>query len=153
MTPTKLVVTLVVVVGMLTAGCAAGQVARPLPDPVPTVEVQLLDDALQHPESVPAGRVVFHITNAGKQVHRLALILWPQDAIGVHEELANDTATRVELLARTADLPPGQTGMFAVELEPDRRYAMIDYSEAPDGTMHGLMGVAGELRTEAATGP
>lgn len=138
----------VVLTAVMTAGCAFGQARRPLPDPVPTVDIRLLDDDLEHPASVPPGRVVFYIDNSGKHVHRLALILWPQDAVGVHEELANDKATRVELLARTAALKPGQTGLFAVELEADRRYAMIDYSKAPDGTMHGLLGVAGEFRTD-----
>lgn len=139
---------LVVASGLAAAGCSGGQAGEPLPPSAPTVEVRLLDNDLAFEEPVPAGRVVFRVENAGEAVHQLALLPLPEDFPPIHEELANDTPRSVRSFARVPSLQPGETGMFAADLAPEQRYALVDFSESSEGRMHAKLGVAAEFRTK-----
>lgn len=144
---------------LTTSGCSPGQTQQPLPPPVPTVEVRLAEYAIEYDRPIPPGRVVFRIHNAGDAVHRLALLPLPDDFPRVEEELANDTPRSVDPFARVPNLAPGETGVFAVDLVPGKRYAMVDYSKTSDGRMQAKLGVAAEFRTQeevpspSSTGP
>lgn len=130
----------------LAVGCASQTQSRaPLPPAPPTVEVRIVEHDLLYEGPIPAGRVVFRITNAGEVVHRLSLTPLPADFPPIHEQLQGDTRRQAQLLARVPDLQPGETDTFAVDLAQGERYAMVDFSEAPDGTMHGRLGVASEF--------
>lgn len=130
------------------AGCFPADTDEPVPPSVPTIDVRLADDNLAFDEPVPAGRVVFRITNTGERDHRLSLFPLPDDAPPIQEEVTDEYERPVRFLARVPNLSPGDTGEFAVDLAADQRYAMVDYSEAPDGTQHMTLGVAGEFTTK-----
>lgn len=131
---------------LLAVSCSPGQTGGPLPPSTPTVEVDILDDNLTHDEPVPAGRVVFRVTNAGEAGHRLTLVPLPEDYPPILRQLRGDERRSAELLARVPHLQSGESGSFAVDLVEGQRYALVDFSEAADGTMHGRLGVAGEFR-------
>lgn len=133
--------------------CSPVESDEPLPPSAPSVKVRLVEYEVIYDEPVPAGRVVFRVENAGKRVHRLALLQLPDDFPPLQEELANDTPRSVSSFARVPDLEPGETGMFAVDLAAGQRYAMVDYSEAPDGTSHARLGLADEFRAGEQPSP
>lgn len=130
-------------------GCSTGDTGQPLPPAVPTVEVRLVEHDVAYDQSIPPGRVVFRVTNAGEHVHRLALLPLPEDFPPIKQQLQGDTRRAGQLQARVPDLQPGETGMFAVDLTEGQRYALVDFSEGPDGTMHGRLGIASEFRASA----
>lgn len=142
-----------VVAGLAAAGCSSGRAKEPVPPPVPRVDVEILDGGLEKPARVPAGRVVFRITNAGRHVHRLALIPLPDDFPPLAEEVANATERTVEFLARVGDIQPGKSGQFAVDLTEGQRYGLVDYSLNPEGVRHLKTGVAGEFVAGARDQP
>lgn len=144
-----------VIAGLLLAAAACSPVEseEPLPPSAPTVEVRLVEHEVIYDEPIPAGRVVFRVENAGKRVHRLALLPLPDDFPPLQEELANDTPRSVSSFARVPNLQPGETGMFAVDLAAGQRYAMVDYSEAPDGASHARLGLADEFRAGQQPSP
>lgn len=135
--------TAVTMLAGLLAGCS-GQ-AVPLPPDPPTVHVEIVDDGVVYQKPVPAGRVVFRITNAGEVAHRLSLLPLSEDFPPIDEQLQGDTRRQAQLLARVADLQPGASDAFAVDLADGQRYAMVDFSESHDGSMHGRLGVADEF--------
>lgn len=135
------------------AGCASGASTLPLPPSAATVQVRLLDDDLVVDRPVPAGRVIFRITNAGRAAHRLALIPLPEDFPPLEEELANEQGRSAPLQARVPDLPPGAVGMFAADLIAGQRYALVDFSRSAEGTVHARLGVAAEFRPREGAGP
>lgn len=140
-----------VAMGLAIAGCSTGETSEALPPAVPTVDVRLVEHDVVYEQPVPAGRVVFRVTNAGDEVHRLALLPLSEDFPPILEQLQGDTRRAGQLQARVPDLRPGETGVFAADLAEGQRYAMVDFSEAPDGTMHGRLGVASEFH--AGGGP
>lgn len=141
---------LVAAVAVLLAGvgCAVGGSDQPVPGAVPVVQVAIHDEDLSVGGPVPAGRVVFEIHNAGRRAHRLALVPMPEEAGPIEDEVTDEVRRSVRLLARVSTLQAGQTGTFAVDLAADRRYGLLDYSKAPDGTQHSVLGVAGEFHTQ-----
>lgn len=130
--------------GLLATACS-DEAGPPLPPDPPTVEIEIVEHDLVYERPVPAGRVVFRVVNAGERVHRLALVPLPDDVPPIQEQLEGDTRRHVQQLARIGDLQPGETDSFAVDLAEGQRYALVDYSQAPDGTMHARLGVAGEF--------
>lgn len=142
---------------LVAAGCTAGQTAAdeglPVPDPVPTVDVELADEELTVEGPVPAGHVVFHVTNTGTRPHRVLLFPLGDDWPPIHEEIANDIDQPVLPHARVPDLEPGETGRFATDLAEGKRYGLIDRSTAPSGEQHLAVGVAGEFTAEPQPAP
>lgn len=130
------------------AGCtpwgAAGD-DLPVPDAVPTIDVDVADDDLTIDTPVPAGHVVFHIHNTGTRDHRLDLFPIGADWPPIDEEIANDTSRPVDPQSRVRKLAPGETGRFAIDLTAGQRYGLLDYSTAPSGQPHLQHGVAGEF--------
>lgn len=141
---------------LVAAGCTPGQTASdddPVPDPVPTVDVELADDDLTLDKPVPAGHVVFHVTNSGTRPHRVLLFPLGDDWPPIHEEIANDIDQPVLPRARVPNLEPGETGRFATDLTEGKRYGLIDRSTAPNGTQHLMLGVAGEFTAQPQPTP
>lgn len=142
---------LAVAAALLAAGCTPGAADKPVPGPVPAIQVLIEDDDLAIHGPVPAGRVVFQIRNLGQRPHRLTLFPMPEDAGPIEQEVTDEKQRPVRLLARVSNLQPGNTGTFAADLAAGQRYGLIDYSRAPDGTQHMALGVAGEFRTQQRT--
>lgn len=132
---------------VIAAACFAGGVNKPLPPAVPVVEVRLDEDSVTYRRPVPAGRVVFQVRNVGESVQRLALVPLPEGFPDIAAQLKGAKRRSADLLARVSSLKPGETRMFAVDLVAGHRYAMVDFSKAPDGTIRGKLGVASEFRT------
>ncbi|MEX2289751.1 MAG: hypothetical protein WD794_05420 [Mycobacteriales bacterium] len=137
-------------------GCAPGTggtaaASRPAaPAAAAVVEVQMVDHRFEFATPVPAGRVVFRLTNAGRSPHNLVLIPLPEDLPPIQEQIRGTKRRLVEPYAGIYDRPPGDTGTFAVNLLPGQRYAMICTVVDADGEPHSKKGMATEFRTPEA---
>ncbi len=98
-------------------------------------------------DNIPAGRVVFRVHNAGNVDHELGL--WPldEDFPPIDEQLHGSERRVLTPFARTEILAPGRNGGFAVDLVPNRRYALICFLRGPDGLKHELQGMNAEFRS------
>ncbi len=104
----------------------------------------------EHPSNVPAGRVVFRVNNTGEVNHRLTLLPLANDVAPIDEQLRDDIPQAVPPLAGVPEIAPGDSGTFAVELEADKRYAIVCFIEDDDGS-HALKGESSEFRTSGQT--
>lgn len=138
----------------LIAGCGLEETDAPLPPPGPSVQMRIVEYGLTVQEPVPAGRVVVRVHNAGEQLHQLSVVKLPNTSPPIDELLESDTDEHEapEILARIHDIPPGGTGMAAVEFTRQERYAVVDPSETPDGEMQARRGVAAEFRAGKSSG-
>lgn len=122
--------------------------ARPAAPPAPpVVTVTMVDHKFEFDPDIPAGRVVFRITNAGKAPHHLIMFPVPEDLPPIDEQLKGTQRRSVEPFASIYDRAPGDTGTFAVDLVPGRRYAMVCSVQDEDGKPHWRNGMATEFRT------
>lgn len=151
----------VVVAGVLAASCsssgnaAPGSAARfaPVPPPAPVVEVAMGEYRFDYDAAaIPAGRVVFRARNVGGEPHNLVMIPLAEDLPPIEVQLRGSERRLVEPFAGFYDRPPGDTGSFAVDLVPGRRYAMICTLPAPDNEPHWRKGMVTEFRTHAGGG-
>lgn len=122
----------------------------PAPAAAPVVNVTMRDHRFELDRDVPVGRVVFQITNAGREPHHLTMIPVPEDLPPIAEQLRGTQRRFVQPYAGIYDREPGDTGTFAVDLVPGRRYAMVCAVVAPDGQPHWMKGMATEFRTPGA---
>lgn len=76
-----------------------------------------------------------------------------EDEPPVAEQLADDTREGVRPFAGVAPLEPGETTAFAVDMEPEARYMLADFSESPDGDSYADQGWHGEFRTTSGRPP
>lgn len=131
---------------MLAASCASAPArSAPLPSPPPVYRITMEDYRFAHQDELPRGRVVFRVTNAGKQVHRLALIPLPEDVPPIAEQIRGSERRSVLSLAAIANQRPGARTAFAVDLAPGR-YAFICFIVDKDGGSHARKGMASEFR-------
>jgi len=103
--------------------------------------------AFRHPPTVPPGRQVFRVTNAGSAPHSLVLVALADDVPPILEQLRSDTRRATPTLAKLPSRPPGSHDTFAVEL-PAGRYGLVCFVIAPDGVSHATKGMASEFRVE-----
>ncbi len=101
----------------------------------------------EHPSTVPAGRQVYRITNAGAAPHSLVLVSLGDDVPPILEQLRSETRRGAPTFAKLPQRPPGSLDTFAVELPPGR-YALVCFVTDPDGVSHALKGMASEIRVE-----
>lgn len=131
-------------VAMSLAACGTS-VSKPLPPPVPTLDVHMTDYRYQHQPAALAGRLVFRIANAGSVEHTLTLLRMPDDFTKPPQALFVDSTVRT--FGVTANLfphKPGTTGTFAVDLQPGR-YALVCFLTDSDGRKHFEHGMVSEL--------
>lgn len=93
---------------------------------------------------IPRGRVVFHITNGGKQYHELALIPLPPDFPPLKEQVEGTDRRVVSELVSSPPLQPGASDTFAADLTPGR-WGFVDFFIGPEGS-HAAKGDAAEFR-------
>jgi hypothetical protein len=110
----------------------------------------MLDYRFDYDPEIPSGRVVFQILNAGDVPHQLTLFPLPEDLPPIDEQLRGSQRRFLEPFASIYRRAPGERGTFAVDLEPDRRYAMVCYLEADDGEPHWMKGMVSEFRAPPA---
>jgi len=103
--------------------------------------------AFQHPPTVPTGRQVFRVSNAGNEPHSLVLVALGDDVPPILEQLRSDTRRGTPTLAKLLPHLPGSHDTFAVELPPGR-YGLVCFVTAPNGLSHAVKGMASEFRVE-----
>lgn len=139
------------ILGLLAGACGAEPVplASYVPPKPATVKVTMVDYDFVFARRIPAGRVVFNVTNAGRQPHRLTLLPLGGDTPPIGELLQTSPSVSLTPLEHMPMLPPGQTSSFAVELAPGARYAMASFwpSQEEGGTPDALLGMTAEFRT------
>lgn len=94
--------------------------------------------------SIPRGRVVFRITNAGAQFHKLALVSLPDDFPPIEDQVRGSNRRVIDELVSSPPLRPGASDTFAAELAPGR-WGFIDFFIGPEGS-HAAKGMAAEFR-------
>jgi hypothetical protein len=137
----------VVAAGVALSACGSppGVIAG-LPPTPPTVDIVMKEFAIQRPATIPEGRVVFRVHNAGHLQHVLQILIWPPNLPPFAEQLqGGHPAIRVNELAGTPLQMPGQTDEFAIDLPPGQ-YAMVDMLLRPDGKFDAQLGMATEFR-------
>lgn len=99
----------------------------------------------EHPATVPSGRVVFEVVNAGRRHHKLALVPLSDDFPPVAEQLKGDNRRVVTPLAGVVPQAPGARTTFAVNLGR-QRYGLFCFIVEPDAD-HPRLGMASEVRS------
>lgn len=133
---------LAVAVAVTTAiSLTGGSEPGPLPSDPPKASVRITESGLEHPKSVKPGRVVFQVTNDAEDEHRLSMLPMSDKEPPISEQLADGQAEVVMPFAGIGPLEPGETTMFAADLEPNARYAVADFTADPGRGWHG------EIRT------
>lgn len=118
-----------------------------LPPGPPRVVVTMEDYRYEFDRTVPAGRVVFEFLNVGLVKHRPVLIPLPEDVPPIEEQIRGEDRRVAAPFAGVPTLEPGERGTFAVDLAPDRRYALVCFERDADGTSHARQGMVSEFRT------
>ena len=124
---------------------AASAGAAGLPSAPPTVGVVMKEFTIQRPASIPGGRVIFRVHNAGRLQHVLQIVVWPDSLPPLDVVLHGHRAVTVNELGGTPLQAPGETDEFAVDLAPGR-YAMVDLLLRPDGQLDARKGMATEFQ-------
>lgn len=141
------------VASAVATGCSRSTPASELPQSPPTIEVTMRENSFDYDGPVPEGRVVFRVRNAGRVDHRLTLMPLPEDTPPILEQITGPERRVGARFAGIPTRPPGTTGMFAVDLLPGTRYAMVCYVVDRDGTSHAHKGMVSEFRTSGPAEP
>lgn len=137
---------LLLAVAVLITGCSPNAASLPLPPEGPEIGIELIEYEVVYEGPVPPGRVVFRIENAGEHPHQLTLLALDEDAPPIEEQVFDPPEVAPAVVARIPRLRPGETGMFAVGLAEGQRYALMDLSETPDGSLNARLGLFAEFR-------
>lgn len=123
------------VLAVALAGCSA---AAPLPPQPTTVEVVVRehDFAVDPAPPLPAGRVVFHLRNAGEVAHELAVVDVADDPSPGEGQGSPEV---VPTLGVVHARPPGGDGRVAVDVAPGR-YALVCLRSDDAGVSHAARG-------------
>lgn len=123
----------------------------PLPRRPATLHVSLADFYFVYPNRVPAGRVVFEVTNAGEFTHQLTLFRRSEGAVTLKQQVLTSPQPAEAPLQRMPSLQSGQAGTFAVDLIAGARYAMASLVVGPDGRNDAQKGMTSEFRAGGRT--
>ncbi|MDQ6615124.1 MAG: hypothetical protein M3083_10335 [Actinomycetota bacterium] len=137
-------------VGLVPAAASAcGSGAGPPLFPGPgIVTVTMVDNQFQYDPRIPSGRVVFQVSNAGQEAHRLTMVPLPADVPPINQQLHGPVRVSIVPFAATPTMPPGSRDSFAVDLAPGQRYALLDFLQSPTASeSHAMMGMNSEFRT------
>lgn len=138
------VATVVGIVASIAVASCAPPASVQLPPSPPIVHVALRDYWFDfNANAIPRGRVVFQITNAGKQYHQLALVPLPPDFPSLKQQLAGTDRRVVSELVSSPPLQPGASDTFAANLAPGR-WGFVDFFIGPEGS-HAAKGDAAEF--------
>jgi hypothetical protein len=103
--------------------------------------------------SVPAGRVVFRVVNAGKLPHSFLLFPEDEDAPPLDEQLHGSDRRAVFPVAAIFTRAPGKGGTIAVQLAAGQRYGLMSPTVGAGDTPDFLKGMNAEFRAGPAPGP
>jgi hypothetical protein len=154
MTPKRIAARLALVAAL---GIGAGSLTscgneRPVPRiPAAVVDLKITEYRFDYRRPVPAGRVVFHVVNAGSAVHRVSMLALPEDLPPIMQQLRGSQRRGIVPFASIGGLAPGDANSFAVDLAAGQRYAIIDVGDGPGGRSNALLGLASEFRAGGVT--
>lgn len=101
---------------------------------------------LAYSAHIPAGRVVFVVTNHGRLPHQLRLFPLSEDVPPIDVQLHGSERRPITPLVEMTLLVPGQTGSFAADLINHGRYAMVSFFRSPGAEVDALLGMNSEFR-------
>jgi len=127
----------------LVVGACSGPASYP-PRPA-TMAVTMVDYRFRHQRSLPAGRVVFRVYNAGHLDHDLNLVRLPEDLPPLDVQLHAPDRRVLPTVAGLSERRPGGRGAFAVDLAAGR-YGLVCFVEDADGVVHAQKGMDSEFR-------
>lgn len=134
------------------ASCGGSASGAPLPPPPAVVDVRMTEYRFEYPQIVPSGRVVFHVTNAGKELHDLVMVPLPDEDPPITAMLADNIRQVLTPYAGIRDQLHGAGATFAVDLVAGRRYAMLCVLADAQGRSHSALGMASEFRPVPSAG-
>lgn len=114
------------------------------PPPVPSVEIVMKEFSFIHSEAVPAGRVIFRVSNGGEMDHQVTVLRIPEDLPGTIHDYARMQGRAFVPVFALRDRTPGDTSHFALDLEAGR-YGLVCIVRDPAGVAHSLKGMASEF--------
>jgi len=114
--------------------------------PAPAVvNVAMRDYRFDYNPAIPAGPVVFRVSNQGRLDHELLLTVLPEGFPPIDAQLHGSIRRPLGILGQLPRRRPGISGTFAVDLAPGR-YAMISFVAGTDGVQDDLKGMSSEFR-------
>ena len=145
---------LLLAVALLLVACAQddptlGQPENGQPTDAPATEgfvVTALEYEFQGvPEALATGEYTFTLQNAGEEPHELYLAYITSDqSIEEIIELPEKQVNKVTQAVDRVEAAPGESAEFTAALVPGR-FGYVCFVQAPDGTPHAFLGMAGEL--------
>lgn len=129
--------------------CTSTASGAPLPRAPNVVDVRMTEYRFDYPPVVPSGRVLFRITNAGKELHDLIMVPLPEEDPPLAAMLADNMRQVLTPYAGIRDQVRGAGATFAVDLVAGRRYAMLCVLADAQGRSHSVLGMASEFRPVA----
>jgi len=111
----------------------------------------MVDHRFELDRPVPAGRVVFQITNDGQSAHDLIMLPLAEDVPPIAEQLRGSERRLVPPYHGIYERQPGDTDTSALNLLSGQRYAMICVVVGEDGEPYWKKGMATEFRTPGKT--
>lgn len=132
----------------VTGGCSGERPSQAvLPPPPHLVDVTMNEYGFVYNKDIPAGRVVFTVTNVGRIAHRLSLLPLADDFPPIDVQIRGSERRFINPFAGIPAREPGERGTFAVELAPGVRYAMVCLLvDDQDNQSHALKGMTSEFR-------
>ncbi|HUP71095.1 MAG TPA: hypothetical protein VM142_14975 [Acidimicrobiales bacterium] len=121
--------------------------AAPLPPSPVVVTVTMTEYHFELPATLPRGRVVFRVVNAGHKSHKLSLAPLPKDFPPVMKQLRSSERRTLDTVAAIVPQAPGAETSFAVDLGP-QRYGVFCFIIEPEGKDHARSGMAAEFRVD-----
>lgn len=131
------------------ASCSRAGTGAPLPRPPAVVDVRMTEYRFDYPPVVPSGRVVFHVTNTGKELHDMVMVPLTEKDPPIAAMLADDVRQVLTPYAGIRDQMQGAGATFAVDLVAGRRYAMLCILADAQSRSHSVLGMASEFRPVA----
>lgn len=129
---------------LLTSSCQGGVTDGPPKASV--VDITFGEYRFDVSGSLPAGRVVLRVRNAGALDHQLVMVAVPEDLPGTFaEQVVSPEPKALATLAYLPSRKPGQTGTLAVDLAPGR-YAFACFLKDERGESHARKGMSVEFR-------
>lgn len=136
---------------LLTTGagdsCGNPSPSAPVPKGPVVVDVTLSEYRFGFTKPTLIGRTEFRFVNEGRKEHRPSLIPLSEDFPPIDEQVRGHERRVITPVAGVVTRPPGTQGGFAVDLEPDRRYAFVCFVRDEDGRSHAVEGMTAEFRT------
>jgi uncharacterized cupredoxin-like copper-binding protein len=136
-------------VALLLVACAQDDPTlggSPHPLPSSAIGVTALEYEFQGmPEVMQQGEETFVLNNGGEEPHELYLAYITSDqSIEEIIELPEKQVNKVTQAVDRVEAAPGESAEFTAALVPGR-FGYVCFVQAPDGTPHAFLGMAGEL--------